>query len=390
MVYARKASTRKGARVSRRKPARRIAKRPTRRAGVRRTRAVKRSGRKIRTMTAGPFYNSDRAHVKLRFCEPPYIVSCPALVSAPHVDQYAINGIYDPALGVGGSSCSGYTLMTSQYGYSLVKGARITVNVRRAVDTDQNSPFDGFVCPITSEGSASPPTSLATWQEQPYCIRIRGTSIGSDKGHTVHQYMSVAKIQGLKDIYAPSYRAASGANPVTMPRWYVGFINGDPGIAADQVSLVVTVSITYYVEFFERYSNPGSFIDKALKAAKEAGILQKLYDENHRSTPYPILPKKRLDCDHKECKCEIKSESEPEDSDLDEEFDDLPAGVPVVSPLDQPAIPKELPPKALETPGSVPDRAPTSAPPGGVVARRVRLVEASQDRPKSTQVVRKS
>lgn len=363
----------------------------TRRAPVRRRAAMKRPGHKMTTMHAGPLYNSDRARVRMNIVEDEFLEELVATASTPQRLTYALNGIYDPYLGAGGGSVSGYTLMSTQYGFSMVKGSKIEVQVRRTIDTDQNSPYDVVVVPIPSAGSASLPTSIATLREQPYAKFIAGTAIGSDRHNKIVSYMSVTKIEGLKDIYAPSYRSTTGANPAIIPIWCIALQQADPTVASLSVSVIVSVKITYYVEWFNRYANPSNYLDKVLQRAADKGILDDIRKELIPTSPVEVRPKKYVkSCDHKdECKC-VRPSIAIEDEVSDEEDYDLPAQTPGVPPHDQPVIPKELPPKALEAPGPAPDRAPTSIlPPGGAVARRVRTVEASLDRRVSTPVVRK-
>lgn len=383
-------------RATLKKRARKAPRRKTVRRKFAKKSVRKRAGHKMTTMRAGPFYNSDRAHVKMVIAEDEFKEELVATAGTPQRLTYALNGIYDPYLGAGGGSVSGYSLMSSQYGYSMVKGSKMELTIRRTTDTADNGPYDVCLIPIPSSGSSSLPSSMATMKEQPYAKFIPGVSIGADKAHRITSYMSVTKIEGLKDIYAPSYRAATGSNPSIIPVWMIGLQMADPSQTTLTISVIVSVKITYYVEWFNRLTNPGSFIDKVLKKAIETGLVDELKKEVSPSSP--VIPRKKnyikddRICDHKEeCKCSVLSKVLDEDSDLDEEYDDMPTQTPSKGRHHQPVIPPELPPKAAAPEGPVPARAPASTPPPGGPAssHKVRRAVAILDHPVSTQVLRK-
>lgn len=265
-----------------------------------------------------------------------------------------MNGLYDPNTGtVGVTQPSGYTLMSQQYGYYFVKGSKITVTVRRALAAgqDSNNPYDVLVVPVASATVASPPSGYIQYREQPYCKYKGGVSISADQGHTISSYMSIGKIEGLKDLYTASYRA-TGANPSAVPEWHI--IIHNPQTLTEVLPFTIEVKIVYYVEWFNRKAAPAALLDKVLVEAQKCGLLDEVKKSLRGPEGLVVDPEKKRLCQHNaDCKCPfVVAEDE-------EEFDAIPGRTPGKGAHPQPVIPQELPPKAVPPPGLVPGRAPT-------------------------------
>lgn len=336
---------------------RRVPRKTTGRKKMRK-RMQRRPGHKISTSRTSPTFQSDRVHCKHIFVDDPYTGIISSTQGSTVRYRYAMNGLQDPNLGTATNQPSGYTLMQAQYGFYFVRGSKITVTVRRTLDTaqDSNNPYDIMVVPIPSAATTSPPAGYLQYRDQPYCKYKGGVSISADMGHTITSYMSIGKIEGLKDLYSPSYRANS-ANPSVVPEWHI--ILHNPSALSQVLPFDIEVKIVYYVEWFNRRAAPSSLVDKVLIAAQRSGLLDEVKQSLQGPPGMITEPEKKIKCKHLvDCKCPF-IQSDPEDSDPDMEFDALPGRTPGKGAHHQPVIPEELPPKAGHHPGLVPGRAPT-------------------------------
>lgn len=299
-------------------------------------------------------------------------------------DRYALNGLYDPYLGAGGGQPSGFATMAAQYGQYYVHGSKITVRVTRD-DGNTNRPYDMCICPISFFGATTPPTTFATYREQPYCKSAMGTQINTDGVHTLSAYMSVNKIEGMQDTWASSFRGGIAANPTSLPEWHVVF--RDP-IGATNIQLDYSVKITYYVTWINRLANPAAFLDEIIKESKKTGLMDEVKKRLMPAEPIIDGSKVRthpIRSESKEPEMDLEFDSYPDDP--DDEDDDSPDEARETGDSPPAGIPKECAPKAKHRLSEVAGKPPAPVPPpGGAIVRTRRPSASVLDRPQSKTV----
>lgn len=219
-------------------------------------------------------YQSDRLRVKLVYAgeTAQYELKGGTIENA----SFAMNGLYDPYLGAGGSQPSGYATLFAQYRQANVYGARIDVDI---MNSDSTTDYEWEVGLIPYAANALVAASMETAREQPYSLwRQSGSARGGRPQVHLSQYMSIKKIQGESNIRQEEYYQVSGANPDAQyrPFWNVKMWAPQGATEPGVVKLQVAVKITFYCEFLGRLNTPPSLIDTLINEAKATGHWEEL------------------------------------------------------------------------------------------------------------------
>jgi hypothetical protein len=229
----------------------------------------------------------DRTFVRLRFLETPYQTG--NLTGATlYVDKYALNAVYDPYLGSGGTQPSGFAEMFNQYQWCRVWGSTITVRVTR-VEHQSDSPYEICIVPIPYGATPTPPSSLKQYVEQPYASYSEGVSVYADAPHVIRKRMDVCRLMGVPpySLAEAGYIQNDSANTANICQWHVVLLQ--PNSVVSNTALQLSVEIIYDCEFFNRTANPSQFVDRLLREAKTSGKLAEMRAE--ASVPIKPIPR---------------------------------------------------------------------------------------------------
>jgi hypothetical protein len=214
----------------------------------------------ISSYVGDPLFQADRALVKHRYAEAPYKWTVSSL--STEFERYRLNDLFDPYVGTGGGSPSGFTLMSSQYTYFRVHKSRIKVQLNRAEHTFDDSLFVA-IAPLPYGAVVSPPTSIEQLIAQPYSKhKVMTGAFGNKSSIELSHTMTVEKIQGERDIYTSAYSGGAATSPVIVPEWVIGIFNSNTGANA---ILDVQVTVDYWSEWTVRRSAPLALIERALR-----------------------------------------------------------------------------------------------------------------------------
>jgi len=220
-------------------------KRPTRYRG-RRYKKYQRKGpsTKVIKFTTGI---PDRMMLKLKYAQSVQLVD-----AVGGVDQfYAFRGnsIWDPDRTGVGTQPLGRDQWVNFYNYYTVHGSKINVQILNQKSASTESTVIVSLSPQITDPAIGGITTneLPTY---PYCkwVLLSGSASGNLPKY-ISSYMSTRKIFGEKDQLDDDYKSLQGTNPTNQWYWRIQSNNVD---ATNIFSVIMLVTITYYVEFQER------------------------------------------------------------------------------------------------------------------------------------------
>lgn len=164
--------------------------------------------------------------------------------------EFAMNGCYDPYLGIGGGQPQGFDQWMAMYKNFRVHSSAISVYYNNELTSGVTQ-----VSIVPNFGSDNTLRTYFNPSQLQYCKYRRFTSEAGGKGSgTVSHYMSVGKISGNKTAYKNSEdfwgNSVSNPNGDGLCVWYV--LVQDPINAGLSLNGQILVKLTYYVEFFGR------------------------------------------------------------------------------------------------------------------------------------------
>lgn len=228
---------------------------------------------KITTVKEKNTYGSDRTLCRMKYVEPTFILSLTGTAITKY--NFSMTDLNDPYIGVGGGVPSGFGYMTTLYRTFLTHGAKITTTVTNA---NSSTDYEVEFCIVAYSDNAGSATTMETAREQPYSrFRAMTGTRGSASQATITSYMSLKKIQGLKNIRDNACYGESGSTPTLTP--YFCIFLSSPQHITGTVELVIDVKITYYVEWFERLQSSSVFFDKLITYMRKKGLWDKIQAE---------------------------------------------------------------------------------------------------------------
>lgn len=159
------------------------------------------------------------------------------------------NNVQDPLGSTGTGAPPGFSFWASMYERYRVLGSRCEAEWRISSDTK-----DASTITTSAKGILFPSnntTSLATgsdYASQPFSKVVSFTT--QQPGHAVST-MSTAKILGQKDVLGPD-RLQSVINTGPLDEWFWRIITAPDTDVSTNTYMVVTLIVTYDVEFFDR------------------------------------------------------------------------------------------------------------------------------------------
>lgn len=195
-----------------------------------------------------PFWG-DRIFVKLRsnFSS--------ALTSLTGGYQQVIYPANDPYNGVAGTVPSGWNLLWTYYGQALCHGSKFTVRVS---NQSGSTPVAQALGTLFTASSPSGLSSGKLFFEQPYSSHH--TMDTSPDQKTITRYMSTRKITGEKSIQHSDYIIKSStASPTQLTYFDVCAFALD---GSTTYKVYVDVTIDWYMEFWQRKTDPSTFLAK--------------------------------------------------------------------------------------------------------------------------------
>lgn len=191
------------------------------------------------------------SYVKLKFHDEPQL-SWGAGGSSSSF-SYSLNSAFDPYIGLGGGTCSGWAAWAGMYDRYLCYGAKFVVHVAAGITSGIPLTIGLAAC---HTGEALPgPAALIDWlRESPSYKIISRTITGagitnSEWARTrFSKYYAVKRIQGVKSInYEEDYSGPTTGDPAIEPPVYLVAVQSTLGT----MTMVTTVDITYYVKFYQ-------------------------------------------------------------------------------------------------------------------------------------------
>lgn len=210
---------------------------------------------KISTTRVKNIFGSDRLKVKLKYT---YIGSSLNTVSDDfNYNLFALNTPVDPGLLQSSNNATGYSTYAAMYQNYYCAGSAIKVQV---VNMDIDVPMRLSVVPLPREQSqALTSTTDANVISNPYAkTRILGNATGGDRSVIKH-FMTIRKLTGKpdanssdEDLIGDTTTAPGGSNtiPNTTFQWFIG-VQALTNVT-DNIDTLLSVEITYYIEFFNR------------------------------------------------------------------------------------------------------------------------------------------
>jgi hypothetical protein len=243
----------------------------------------------------------DRMFVKLRYLEPPYQTG--ALSGGTiYVDKYAQNATYDPYLGAGGGQPSGLAQCFAKYQFCRVWASTCTLRITRN-EHNSDSPYEIGLIPVPFGGTPSPPTTFATYIEQPYAMYREGVSVYADQPHVLKRRIETNKLAGLAPVALMhnGYYHNNAANSVNLNEWHIVLLQSNAIVG--NTALQVSVEIEYECEFFQRTATPASYLDEvysdAIRTGRAEEIKRKLAGE------VKVMPHLRETADESKVEIEV-------------------------------------------------------------------------------------
>lgn len=187
---------------------------------------------------------SDRVITKLRYN---HNFSVTTISGVPRLTVYRLNSVYDPEYATGGAQPLGFDQWATLFSRYKVYGSKLTLKFH-----NMNAGVGGLarICLVpTLQAAALTASDIAEAIEQPYAKNtIQGWYIPAK----LSSYMSVEKILGLnkKTVEIDTgFSALVTDNPGNEAFWHIYVQSADPAVVA---TYWLTVTITYYVEFYDR------------------------------------------------------------------------------------------------------------------------------------------
>lgn len=218
----------------------------------RKRRAAK--GRRYRKKKSSPYttvYRSetaglpDRYYCKLKVCDN-FQVGSGSNPSA--LEHYRLNSLYDPYYGSGGHQPRGFDQLSQLYNSYRVHKARVVFNANY-VDESSQLWFGLLAADNELPGFAW----IYDACEKPGTIWYKQTN--RDRAHFLKKTYDLPRLFGMtKEQYRtnPSTAALCTANPSEVAYVGLGCANLDEVTNIDTDAVNYNVTITYYVEFFDR------------------------------------------------------------------------------------------------------------------------------------------
>jgi len=193
-----------------------------------------------------PLYMGDCAKLKMRYTDQGSLTNVtgnPRLV-------FRGNSIWDPDFALGGQTVMGWQAWNQFYLRYRVLGSAIRMTFASTNDAANRGNITCAVVPVSN--TAQLDATLVQSKQLPYA-KVRSTQQGANVV-TIKNYISTAKVEGIPwnaPKIAAAYSAAMNANPDGDFTWFWavtwGPMNGTAIISVD-----FDVTITYYVELFDR------------------------------------------------------------------------------------------------------------------------------------------
>lgn len=243
----------------------------------------------MQTIHGMPFAVGDRNFCKMKWAHREDGV----LVSGTLTDyQIRIGDIYDPWVGLGGSSAAGYNIMNTSYASRIVHGMKITLRIE-STDLSQDDVSGTFVMLPASSSAASTITTVeqAIIQRR---AKVRDMTLvyGSKSAITFSHYYSVAEIDGQQNFHFGNYIATGAASPALTPMLHLYMLARGNAIVP-----ILTCNFlwecTFYTEWFGQRSATVPLMDLAIKHCIEDGTIP----DPDKKLPPPPPPdhEKKLD-----------------------------------------------------------------------------------------------
>nr|WAE42300.1 MAG: capsid protein [Cressdnaviricota sp.] len=244
-------------------------RRPSRkRRTVKRKRFFRKKKQRISTlvMRKPGDYMPERFMCKLRYYD-----SASSLQYSPTPDYasvvYKMNSVYDPDPIVLSGAVPGFTELAAFYSAYRVVGFGYKVTFNNA--SEQNiwpyCPYTVFCGPynIYNTSSTAPPTAISSNSSSLYQFinsvnvkkKMLGVQYSGKDTQTISGFVNLKKQLGVKQYdYDPNYAAPVNGEPVNRMWFFIGaYYNGGlPPSSANLIYIVLDITFTYYVEFFQR------------------------------------------------------------------------------------------------------------------------------------------
>lgn len=214
--------------------------------------------------TMHPLIAPDRARVKLKYQQRISLSS-----TSGTMDEYLFrgNGPYDPDGSFGGGQPTGYDQWTALYKRYLCRASKIKIdliNVDGVINEAETCEFAVLPTPYQS----FTPSDCQEIGALPYG-KFTVADLHNSKDNLLSSYMSTAKIWGVSHgAVSSDNQYAALYNGLPLNQWYWNiYIQPANEVATETYTLYVTV--TYYMEFWERKMLTPSLINRGMKWMSE-------------------------------------------------------------------------------------------------------------------------
>lgn len=201
----------------------------------------KRFNRATKVVIRSPQITPDRYFAKLKFQAHKQFTT-----NALQVYSFRGNSVYDPDVAIGGTQPAGFDQLMSLYYNFRVHGSKIRVEYING-RTGQTPPI--ALVPVNS--AAIPGYSdIDQIGEDPYSkSAIMSVAGGSKDRYVIKSYMTTKKFFGYKSINQETdFVGSATLNPNIQFYWNIYAASYD----VNNVSIEIRVTVTYFVEFFNR------------------------------------------------------------------------------------------------------------------------------------------
>lgn len=167
--------------------------------------------------------------------------------SAPVVQVFRGNSIFDPDFTGVGSQPMGHDQWATLYRRYRVIGSKITVRTNSLDGTDASGLV---ITPLNTSGIVSDPEMYI---QGAYAAQGYNATTGDNSPQIVSNYITTSKMRGMpKDafMYEDDLGAAVGSNPLKTWYWHVCWYNSSAVV--NSINGTATVKIVYYVQFYDR------------------------------------------------------------------------------------------------------------------------------------------
>lgn len=208
-----------------------------------RRRAGRATVRTVRTPTGIP----DRIQVKMKYTQNVNLVD-----NVGGVDTLWTlrgNSLWDPDFTGTGGQPMGRDQWNNFYQQYRVNASKLKVQLLNNNSSIATGNCFAAIFPVAPDPPSSTEMTAYQRSERPYTrSRVLPTS-GSGRPIYLSSYMSTKKIYGLKSVsYSPAYSQVMGGNPSSEWYWGIQITN----LNGDIHNVIALITITYYVELFDR------------------------------------------------------------------------------------------------------------------------------------------